>query len=441
MTDASGFPGAPDREFSPASAEELAAILGEASASSTPVTFKGAATGVTGACCPLGGWLIDMRRFRHLEIHPGRASAGAAVSLQKLNAAAHPTGQFFAPDPTEWTASVGGAIATNASGSRSFLYGSTRRHVLALTCVFATGRIRRFTRDDKIDFDVPTIPLPQTTKSTAGYPLSPGMTWIDLLCGSEGTLAAVTEAELQLLPLPKDLLTGVIFFPSGEHAVSAVESWRALERLRMLEYLDSGSLDLLRNPFPEIPASAQAALLIEQENGDTHAWLDRFDAAHALDDSWLAATPADRERFRRFRHALPELVNDRVRRNGFQKLGSDFAVPIARNREMLAIYHRELNREFPGRYVLFGHIGDAHLHANILPSTPAEESRAKELLKELAKTAVSLGGAVSAEHGLGKRKSHLLSLQYPPHVIEAMRNVKRRLDPNAILGQGNIFPT
>ena len=439
MTDASGFEGHAEREFAPESAGELAEIVGEANSLGVPVTILGAATGVTGGCCPQGGWLVDMRRFRRLEIFEGRAVAGAGVALSDLNGAAGRTGQFYAPDPTEWAASVGGSIATNASGSRSFLYGSTRQHVLSMECVFADGAVRRFRWEDRIGFDVPALPLPATTKNTAGYPLTPGMRWIDLICGSEGTLAVVTEAELRLLPLPRELLTGVIFFREDDEAARAVEAWRSLHRLRMLEYLDAGSLDLLRTAFPEIPAEARACLLIEQEPAEIDGWLERVEAAGALEESWIATSAADRERFRKFRHALPEMVNGRVRRNGFQKLGSDFAVPVERNREMLGIYHRELDREFPARYVLFGHIGDAHLHANILPSSAEEESRGKALMKELAKAAVALGGTVSAEHGLGKRKAHLLHLQYDEAAIAAMRHVKAQLDPRGILGRGNIF--
>ena len=149
-----------------------------------------------------GGWAVSLEKFRRLEICPGRAIAGAGVSLDALQAAAARSGQFYAPDPTERTASIGGTIATNASGSRSFRYGSTRRHILGLRVALMDGRVLDVQRGDKVDFDVPALPLPDTTKNTAGYPLAPGMDWIDLFTGSEGTLGIVTEAELQLLPAP-----------------------------------------------------------------------------------------------------------------------------------------------------------------------------------------------------------------------------------------------
>jgi FAD/FMN-containing dehydrogenase len=107
---------------------------------------------------------------------------------------------------------------------------------------------------------------------------------------------------------------------------------------------------------------------------------------------------------------------------------------------MLAFYRETLDRHFPGRYVIFGHIGDAHVHANILPASPGEFTLAQDLMAGFARQAVALGGTVSAEHGLGKRKAHLLALQYAPEHLEAMRAVKRRLDPQWLLGRGTLFP-
>jgi FAD/FMN-containing dehydrogenase len=208
--------------------------------------------------------------------------------------------------------------------------------------------------------------------------------------------------------------------------------------------MDVHSLDLLRTRYPEMPSQAKAALLIEQELESEDApevdeWIERIESSGALaEDSWFAATAADRERFRRFRHALPELVNDTVRRSGALKMNTDYAVPRARNREMLETYRRVLEAEFPGRYVIFGHIGDAHVHVNLF-SDAANPKHAVDVLTSLAREAVRLGGTVSAEHGLGKRKAHLLELQYTPEQIEAMRAVKRRLDPNGILGRGTLW--
>ena len=447
MTDASGYRGKADRIFVPRDENELAGIVQAASAASVPLSIAGAGSGLTGGRVPHSGWVISTERFQKMEIANGVARVGAGVALAALHSAAANTRQFYAPDPTETSAWIGGTLATNASGSRSFRYGDSRKHTLALRVVLADGSIHQWKRGDRVDFPFDPLPVPATTKHTAGYYLRPETDWVDLFIGSEGTLGIITEAELQLLPSPRELLTGVVFFPNDDAALDAVDEWRNIAGLRMLEYIDGAALELLRTRFTETPAGAGAAILIEQEvatqqemSDETDLWLDRLESAHALvEESWFAANAADRERFRKFRHAVPEMVNDIVRKNGCLKMGSDFAVPLARNREMLAFYRDRLRAEFPGQYVIFGHIGDAHVHANILPRSGPEADRAKALMVEFARKAVELGGTVSAEHGLGKHKRHLLEIQYTPQEIDRMRAVKRHLDPQCLLGRGNLF--
>jgi len=394
ITDASVFRGHADEIFSPRDEEELVSVLKRG----VPVTVMGALTGVTGAAVPESGAAISTAKMNRIEILPGRAIVGPGALLRDVQSAAARSGQFYAPDPTENTSSIGGNIAANASGSRSFRFGATRDHVLALRVVLIDGRVVELRRGHPLDFDVPAIRLPRTTKHSAGYRLAPGMDAVDLFVGSEGTLGVVTQAELKLRPAPGELTGGVVFFRSEAAALDAVERWRHLPELRMLEYLDAASLRLM-----DVPQNAISA--------------------------------ADRERFREFRHALPEKVNDRIRRTGFMKLSTDYAVPLGKNREMLAIYRGTLDLD----HVIFGHIGDAHLHINTFSSTPAEFERAKAMMTDLARMAVDLGGTVGAEHGLGKRKAALLAIQYSPVEIEAMRAVKRRFDPEWLLGRGTLL--
>jgi FAD/FMN-containing dehydrogenase len=427
----------------PSDEEGIIAALREAWAAGVAVTIAGAGTGLTGGRVPLGGWVLSLEKFTRLEIHPGHAVVGAGVLLRDLHAAAQSSGQFYPPDPTETGASIGGTIATNASGSRSLKYGATRRWIEQLRVVLADGKVIDACRGSAIDFDCGAVPLPQVTKNTAGYLLRPGMDWIDLFIGSEGTLGVVIAARLRLLPAPPTVLAGVVFFADDDSALDAAEHWRATTQPRMLEYFDAPSLTLLRSRFPEIPNAAHAAILFDQElhsedDPVLDEWLVRIEAAGALADSWFAISAADRERFRRFRHALPELVNDTVRRAGALKMNTDYAVPLDKNREMLAFYRRRLEEEFPGRYVVFGHIGDAHLHVNLFSSRD-DPQKATNLILEFAAKAVELGGTVSAEHGLGRRKAQLLKLQYTSAQLEAVRAVKHRLDPRNILGRGVLW--
>lgn len=442
LQDASGYSGSADAIFLPNDERDVLQILDRANREYMPVTVAGARSGLTGGGIPRGGWVISLEKFKRLEISKGLARTGAGVTLMDLQAAAGRTGQFYPPDPTEIMASVGGSIATNASGSRSFLYGSTRRYVRSLRVALMTGRVAEYRRGDTIDFTVPHIPWPATTKCTAGYPLSPEMDMVDLFCGAEGTLGIVLEAGLQLLPAPRELFSAIIFFRKDEDTLDAVDAWRSTPGLRMMEYVDRNSLDLISGRYPDIPTEAGGALLIEAEGEvNLDAWDERLVSARALSEqSWFAVGTADRERFRKLRHSLPELVNATVLRRGFLKMGTDYAVPVSRNREMLAYYRRRLDAELKGKYVIYGHIGDAHVHVQMLPASTQDAETANALLREFAAHAVSLGGTVSAEHGLGKRKAHLLKLQHSPEAIESMMAVKRRFDPRWLLGRDTLFP-
>lgn len=445
LEDESGFTGHGAGLYRPATAQQVAQVLAEAARTGTPVTVSGAGTGVVGGRVPEGGWVLSTERFRRLEIGSGRAHVGAGIQLHDLQLTAKSSGQFYAPDPTEWGASMGGTIATNASGSHSFLYGSTRRHLLSVTVALMDGTVRTYGRDERLDFAYTPLAAPLCRKHTAGYYLRENSGFLDLFCGSEGTLAVVLEAEVRLLPQPGSLLSGVVFFRSEDAALDAVDAWRDVPQLRMLEFFDGPSLDLLRGPYPEIPAAAHAALLVEQiadglEEDAEEAWLGRMESFHSLDDSWFGTTDGDRERFRVFRHKLPEVVNERIKRNGFQKMGTDAAVPLEKNREMMRWYRQVLDEQFPGNAVMYGHIGDAHLHVNVLPETEDDARRGRAFQYGSARQAVALGGTVSAEHGLGKKKAHFLELEFTPAEIQAMCDVKRHFDPQWLLGRGNLLP-
>ncbi len=445
LEDESGYTGHGEELFRPETAQQAADVLAAAARSGTPVTVAGAGTGVVGGRVPEGGWVLSTERLRRLEIGTGRAIVGAGILLQDLQIAAKSSGQFYAPDPTEWAASVGGTIATNASGSRSFLYGSTRQHLLSVTVALMDGTVRTYGRGERLDFPYTPLAAPRCRKHTAGYHLRPDSGYLELICGSEGTLAVVLEAEVQLLPQPGRLLSGVVFFRSEDVSLEAVDAWRDVQQLRMLEFFDAPSLGLLRAAYPEIPDQAGAALLVEQivdplEEDAEEAWLGRMESAQALDESWFGTTDADRERFRIFRHKLPEVVNERIKRNGFQKMGTDAAVPLDRNREMMRWYRQVLDEEFPGKAVMYGHIGDAHVHVNVMPETEDQARRGRAFQYDSARQAVALGGTVSAEHGLGKKKAHFLALEFTPEQIQAMCDVKRHFDPQWLLGRGNLLP-
>src|SRR6476660_5083089 len=173
ITDASGYAGQAEQVFTPRSEDEIAGILSQAFSQGIPITIMGALTGLAGGAVPKSGWAISMAQFRKLDVRPGNALVGTGVLLRDVQAAAAASGQFYAPDPTENTSSIGGNIGANASGARSFRYGSTRLHVQAVRVVHMDGRIVEYRRGEKVDFDVPKISLPRTRKHAAGYRLEP----------------------------------------------------------------------------------------------------------------------------------------------------------------------------------------------------------------------------------------------------------------------------
>lgn len=445
LEDSSGYRGTADRVLQPESVGELAAIIGEANETRTPVTIAGAGTGLTGARVPHGGVVISLARFQTLEVSKGSARCGAGLALSELQSEAAKTRQFFGPNPTENSASVGGIISTNAGGARSFRFGAVRRHVQALQVTFADGRTLELKRGDRVDIPYQVVRQPQTTKNAAGYYLQPDLQWVDLLAGSEGTLGVVTEAELALLPEPSAILSGVVFFQTEEQMLDAVDEWRHLDGLRLLESMDARALDLLRPRYPEVSSNAKAALLIEsdlasEDDVEVDRWTERLEREGCLEaESWFGMQAADRERFRAFRHALPAMVVDRARHGNCRKFGTDFAVPLERNRDLYNYYRERCDALFPQQYTIFGHIGDANVHVNLLPDTEEGAVKAEALMEDFANYVISLGGTVAAEHGVGKLKTNLLKLMYSEGELDAMREVKRHLDPNWILGRGTII--
>jgi FAD/FMN-containing dehydrogenase len=446
LQDASGYRGTAETVFLPADDQELISILRTAHSHRTPVTVSGAGTGLVGARVPHGGIVLSLERFRSLQIEPGRAFCGAGVLLKDLQAEAARNRQFFGPNPTENSASLGGIFSTNAGGARSFRYGPVRLQVLAVDVAFSDGTLRHFERGEKVNFTYQPVHSPAVTKNSAGYYLRPNLEWVDLLAGSEGTLGVVIGIEVKLFPQPPAILSGVVFFTSDDRALDAVDSWRSTGELRLLEFMDDRSLELLRSRYPEIPEPAEAALLIEQnlasENDEqVDLWASRLQEQEALEEaSWFGFSPGDQERFRALRHTLALIVTDTVRQNGFPKASTDFAVPIQRYRDLHRLYKQRCTETMADRFTIFGHIGDANTHVNVLPRTPEQAKESEELMYEFAEKVVSMGGTVAAEHGIGKTKTNLLPLMYSPDEINCMRAVKRELDDRWLLGQGNIFP-
>lgn len=387
---------------------------------------------------------------------------------------------FFPPDPTETSASLGGVVAANASGAHTFLYGPARPYVQWLQVVLPDGGVLEVERDrhhadaggafvlewadgSRHPGKVPLYDRPQT-KNAAGYFSGAGMELIDLFIGSEGTLGVITQVELRLLPAPEASCAVVTFWPQDAQAILFTRQLRERKQelgVEAIEYVDPRALNLLRRRRRELGASsgvpeclpADAASVIYLDIGvPTARLVPALQAVDALvracggdpERAWSAVEKDERERLRLFRHALPETVNAaiaeiRKTHPGVTKLGTDMAVPDSCLDEVLQLYRSHLEAQGLD-YVAFGHIGDNHLHVNILPRTPAEYQAGRELYLLFAREVVRMGGSPAAEHGIGKLKTAFLEILVGPDGLAQMRAVKRVFDPDVRLGPGTLFP-
>jgi D-lactate dehydrogenase (cytochrome) len=289
------------------------------------------------------------------------------------------------------------------------------------------------------------------------------MDLIDLFIGSEGTLGVILEVEAKLLPKPEGLLSGVVFFKSEEDLLAFVREARERSLAtrggsptvregvplafdaRALEYLDVESLDFLRQKYETIPSAAIGAIFFEQETTSANEdslmteWLTLLEEHQALtDESWFATNESDQTRLREFRHALPVLMNEWFARHKQRKISTDMAVSDEAFAGMLRFYQDSL-RGGNLRYTIFGHIGDNHVHVNILPRNDTEAARAREIYQTFIRHAVDVGGTISAEHGIGKLKREYLRELYGEEHLREMAELKRAFDPAGILGRGNMF--
>ena len=458
LTDASFIrDGYADRVVIAETIEEVAEVLVAANRDRTPVTVSGAGTGTVGGRVPFGGIILATDRLNRIKsIGDGYGVAEAGVILSDFQRAVESEGLLYPPDPTERGCFLGGTVATNASGARTFKYGPTRNYVAGLKVVLASGEVLELTRGEiradegtlgvgrSINIKLPNVRMPATRQNATGYFVSPKMDAIDLFIGSEGTLGVICEITARLLPKPEALLSGIVFFENESDVLALVADVRAHVDARAIEFFDSESLNFLRQKYSTIPARASAALFFEQETTSSteesvfNQWLTLLDQHHALTDSWFATNAADQAKLREFRHQLPVLMNEWFARYKQRKVSTDMAVPDDAFPGLFRLYQDTL-RESGLRYTIFGHIGDNHVHVNILPRDDAEGARAREFYVQFLKYAAAVGGTLSAEHGVGKLKREYLRLFYSDDELRALAAVKRALDPNGILGRGNIF--
>jgi D-lactate dehydrogenase (cytochrome) len=475
LKDASNTKGYCDAVAYPESSMDIINILKGANEKKTKVTVCGNRTGLTGASVPMGGIVLSTEKMNKiLEINTNEkfAIVEPGVLLSDFLNELKTKNLYYPPDPTELNCFIGGTVATNASGSKTFKYGPTRDFILGMELVLPTGatlkleRGQNFSQKNKLTLKTDSgktyeLHLPELrsiqTKNAAGYFCKENMDAIDLFIGSEGTLGIITKIKLKLLRPPEDTISCVLFFDDESNALNLLEEAREASYQNRksktanyidalaLEFFDKRALKFLAKDFSTIPENAKAAIWFEQEC-TTDSFDSILEAWNALmqkynvneDTTWFAFSDVDKEKIKDFRHAISWKVNEYVARNNFRKLGTDVAVPDKNFREFyftLQSWVKQSNIDF----VTYGHFGNSHIHLNFLPKNDVEFNESKNLYKKICEEAVRLGGTISAEHGVGKNKTALLKEMYGDKVIKEMFAIKKTLDPNLILGYGNIF--
>jgi FAD/FMN-containing dehydrogenase len=438
--DASGLHLVPETVARPGSVEEVIELLRRASVDRMPVTCAGAQTSTTGASITDKGMLMSLRAIDRIspideEARTIKVGPGALVGEIKRTVAA--AGLLFAPDPTsEEESTIGGAIACNASGARTFKYGATRKHVQALKVVLANGELMELRRTN-------------LEKNTVGYAFAHDP--IDWFIGSEGTLGIIVEAELALLPLPTHVVGIAVFFRSEEEALRFVVATRESRTInpRCIEYFDQQAIEIARTVAQDgmLPDGGAAMIYVEEEVGDDldmtlGRWSELIESISPDFDPVVFDGEASLREARKIRHSIPATMNERGSRHrdaGGRKVSTDWAVPYHKLAEAVRTARALARERGVEQSVVYGHAGNGHPHQNFIARHAKELATIEQVVEQTLKRVLELGGTVAAEHGIGKIKRRWLPLQMNGLQIAMMTAAKRELDPLGILAPGNIL--
>ncbi len=427
--DASFYRAVPDVVVFPQTTEQVSEVMRFANANGVPVTPRGAATGLCGGAVPLkGGIVLDltkMNKILEIDLDNLCVRVESGVIQNQLNEELEPHGFFFPPSPgSKKMCTIGGMISTNAGGMRAVKYGVTRNFVLGLKVVLASGEV--------LDLGGKTL------KRSLGLDL------IQLFVGTEGTLGVITEALLRILPLPEETAVIVAPFSDIGDAARAVNSVLRRTIPAAIEIMDRGIIRAVNAYMPELNLPEVDALLYFEAGGtreevekQTELIVETCKKHGARGIQWTS-DPLEKQRLWQGREAAGGAIMNLDRRLVRVYEAEDVCVPISKMPEMIKRF-REISEKYGIPVCLYGHAGDGNVHSGVLIDVRSEEEwhKLRALTREVYEAAISLGGNVSAEHGVGvlraewMEKIHGLGLEY-------IKKIKRVFDPRGILNPGKL---
>lgn len=415
----------PDAVAYPQSTEDVSQIVTICAEHDCPIIAWGTGTSLEGhALAVRGGISLDMSRMNKvIEVNQADMDARVQPGLTRraLNEELRATGLFFPVDPGA-DASLGGMAATRASGTTTVRYGTMRDNLMGLEVVLPDGRIiRTGTR---------------ARKSSAGYDLT------GLFVGSEGTLGIITELTLKLHGQPQAIGAAVCAFETVDSAVQTVISTIQMGiPMARIELLDTASVEAV-NAYGALNLPEQPHLLVEFHGSDASVAEDAETLKDIATDcgglgfEWATKTE-DRNKLWRVRHDA--YVAIKQMKPGATAVVTDVCVPISNLAK--AIEETQLDiAESPIDGPILGHVGDGNFHAILLinPENPSDLRVAKDLSKRMAERALSLGGTVTGEHGVGMGKLEFMSAEHGD-AWDVMRMIKQAMDPQSIMNPGKMI--
>ncbi|MEM3526463.1 MAG: FAD-binding oxidoreductase [Candidatus Jordarchaeaceae archaeon] len=427
--DASTYMSVPDVVVFPQSTEHVSEILKLANNKGIPVTPRGAGTGLCGGAVPAeAGIVVDLTRMnRILEVDLDNfcVRVEPGVVQNQLNQVLNKYGFFFPPTPgSKKMCTIGGMISTNAGGMTAVKYGVTRNFVLGMKVVLASGEVLELGG--------------KTLKRSLGLDL------MQLFVGTEGTLGIITEALLRIIPLPEETAVIVAPFQDISDAVKAVNTVLSRTIPTAIEILDSSSIKAVNNYVPELNLPEVDAILYFEVGGtreevkkQTDLIIETCKIHKSLNIQWTS-DPLERQMLWQGREAVGGAIMTLNKRLVRVYEAEDICVPISKIPEMVKKF-QEISRKYGIPVCLYGHAGDGNIHSGILIDTRSQEEwqKLKNLTREVYETAMSLGGNISAEHGIGLLRAEWMDKIQGPG-LNYIREIKKVFDPKGILNPGKM---